>query len=318
MPLAAVGLLLAMLAVYFQRGLVPGDAFTYLAAGERLNAGHSLYALSPGDRPVDLNPPYWTVPLLSPPPIAVVWRPLAALPYELGVYVWWVAAIASIALGIALLARRRPATTGLAVIALLVPLTYEIGVGNVNAFLLLGLVVTWIFLVRGQDAAAGGLVAVMTAVKLTPLILVWLLLTQRRIRGVGSFLVTGAVVLAVSLAGAGLQAHLDYLGIMRYTTSTGTSALSLAGLGRAIGLSPSVATTLPEIALAAGLAGIFLLRRRPGAAYALAVVTMVTGSPVVNVNWPTVLLAALAPLAWPSRRPEPDASAGDVAKRGRP
>ena len=35
-----LGLLAAALVLYFQRGLVPGDAFTYLAAGERLNAGH--------------------------------------------------------------------------------------------------------------------------------------------------------------------------------------------------------------------------------------------------------------------------------------
>src|SRR5439155_1700663 len=56
---------------------VPGsDAWNYLAAGERLNAGHPLYSISPGDRPIQLLPPYWTVPLLAPPPIAVVWRPL--------------------------------------------------------------------------------------------------------------------------------------------------------------------------------------------------------------------------------------------------
>jgi hypothetical protein len=46
----------------------------YLAAGERLNAGHQLYALMPGNRPVDIHPPFWTVPLLSPPPIAVLFR----------------------------------------------------------------------------------------------------------------------------------------------------------------------------------------------------------------------------------------------------
>ena len=52
---------------------------TYLAAGERLNAGHNLYAFGAGDRPIILDPQYWTVPLLSPPPIAVLWRSLALL-----------------------------------------------------------------------------------------------------------------------------------------------------------------------------------------------------------------------------------------------
>ena len=54
----SVGLLLAVVWMRFPYGLIPGDAFTYLAAGERLNAGHPLYAVSPGDRPVGLEPPY--------------------------------------------------------------------------------------------------------------------------------------------------------------------------------------------------------------------------------------------------------------------
>src|SRR4030088_3430196 len=83
---------LAMLAQSFATNGIRGwDAITYLAAGERLNAGHQLYALAPGDRWVWINPPFWTVPPLSPPPIAVLWRPLAALPNEWGVGIWWLA-----------------------------------------------------------------------------------------------------------------------------------------------------------------------------------------------------------------------------------
>src|SRR5205823_2822366 len=78
-PLAA---LFAVMAMWLRAGSQPGDAYTYLAAGQRLNAGHQLYALSPGDNPVQLNPPYWTVPLLSPPFMAVLWRPLALLPMD--------------------------------------------------------------------------------------------------------------------------------------------------------------------------------------------------------------------------------------------
>src|SRR5687767_10188966 len=55
------------------------DANTYLAAGERLNAGHDLYRLRPGDREVLIIPELFTQPLVSPPPIAVLWRPLAAI-----------------------------------------------------------------------------------------------------------------------------------------------------------------------------------------------------------------------------------------------
>src|SRR3954468_15126551 len=66
-------------AIGFSPATPGSDAWNYLAAGERLNAAHPLYALSPGDRAIQLLPPYWTVPLLAPPPITVLWRPLALL-----------------------------------------------------------------------------------------------------------------------------------------------------------------------------------------------------------------------------------------------
>ncbi len=66
-----------------------------------------------------------------------------------------------------------------------------------------------------------------------------------------------------------------------------------------VGVDPGVAILLPAIALVTGFVAIWLLRDRPGPAYSVAVITMLLGSPVVNVNWFTVLLAALAPVVWP-------------------
>ena len=68
---------------------LPPDAFTYLAAGERLNVGHSLYGLlgGAGDRPL-IDAALYPAPILSPPLIAVIWRPLAALGPGT-VYLWW-------------------------------------------------------------------------------------------------------------------------------------------------------------------------------------------------------------------------------------
>ena len=56
--------------------LVLPDAYTYFAAAQRLNVHHVLYRLSPGDIRIALHPPYWSVPILSPPFMAVIWRPL--------------------------------------------------------------------------------------------------------------------------------------------------------------------------------------------------------------------------------------------------
>lgn len=300
MVAVAFGLLATFLVLYFQRGFVPGDAFTYLAAGERLNAGHPLYALSPGDRPLGFKPPYWTVPLLSPPFIAVVWRPLALLPGDIGPYLWWVATIAAIVSVLVAFTRRRPVLTSLATIALCVPLTYEIGVGNVNAFLLLGAVAVWRLTVAGRDREAGAVVALLVMLKLSPVVLAWWLVTQRRREAVVAGAIAGILLLALSLLGAGIGAHLDYLRVARDTVSLGLSDLSLGGLAKAIGVSAAVASILPAAGLAVGVIGTWLLRRRAGIAFACAVATLVLGSPVVNINSYALLLACVAPAVWPT------------------
>ncbi len=288
-------------------GWFPQDAGTYRAAAERLNDGHFLYRLLPGDRPMALRPPYVTVPLLSPPPIAVAWRPLALLG-DISLYLWWVGCLAATVLALVLLARRRPIETGLGMLVLFVPLGLALGWSNVDGYFLLMMVGTWLAARSGKDLAAGALVATMVAVKLTPLPLaVWLLAVGRH-RAFASFVGFGAAWLAVSLIGAGLPAHLEYLGVIRNTLGSGTTDLSLAGLGRAIGLPAGLAGMLP-IAwwLVCGVA-IVALRRRPGPAFAAAVLMQVLGSPVVQPYTYLLLLALIAPLAWPWREARDDAA----------
>jgi hypothetical protein len=295
----SAGLLAAVLAVYFTRGFIPGDAVVYLAGGERLNAGHPLYAISPGDRPLGIKPPFWTVPLLSPPLIAVLFRPLALLPPDAGAYVWWAASMAAIGRVLIEFWRRRPILTSIAVLALVVPLTYEIGVGNVNAFLLLGSVLIWRWTISGRESPAGAVAAVITLLKVSPVVLCWWLFTQAKWRALVAGLAVGSALLLVSILGAGLDAHIRFLEITRDTATVGVSELSLAGLAKAIGVPASIANILPTAALAIGLLGVLVLRSRPAWAYSIAVATMVVGSPVVNINSYALLLGCLAPAIWP-------------------
>jgi len=299
----AVGLafaaLLATAAVYFTRGFVPGDALIYRAAGERLNAGHQLYALMPGDRPVGLKPPYWTVPLLSPPLMGVIWRPFAALPGDIGPYAWWMLTISSILAVMLAFVGRRPLLASAVFLVLNIPIVYEIGVGNVNGLLILGTVLVWLAALKRWDGIGGGLIAVMAALKIWPLVLLWWFITQRRWGALPWF---GAVLvgtLIVSVAGAGLDAHLKYLDVVRNTATVGMSDLSLTGLGVMIGVPLEVGRFFPDLLLAVGLAAVLLLRRRPDLAFSITVVMMVLGSPVVNINTYALLLAALAPAVWP-------------------
>ena len=311
LPALAGGVLVTILAVYFQRGFIPGDSFTYLAAGERLNAGHSLYALLPGDRPVDMHPPFWTVPFLSPPPMGVVMRPFALLPGDSGAYAWWATCLIAIGAVMAALLRRRPATTSAAVIVLAIPIAYEIGVGNVNALLLAAAIACWLLARDGRPLAAGPLAAVMFAVKLTPLpVAAWVAGAGGR-RGLGGLLAGLVVVGVVSLLGAGVDAHLTYLDVARTTATTGLSTVSPGGLARTLGLPDPIPTLVPTALLVGGslLAWILARRDRPASGFAVAIVAWTFGTAVVNINTPTLLLALLAPLAWPWRAGRQEAPA---------
>ena len=211
----------------FEPGVPGSDAWNYLAAGERLNAGHPLYALSAGDRPIQMVPPYWTVPLLSPPPIAVLWRPLASLG-DASMTVWASAGLA-ITLGTAgwLLARG-----GLVVAAIVAVFALALAeqslAGNVNAFLFLVLALTWAF--RDRWRVVGGLLAVAIAIKLTPAILLIWLVSARRWSAVGATAIVLVVIAIVSLAGAGIQNHLDWLASVPSAVPVPTSVAGLTGL----------------------------------------------------------------------------------------
>lgn len=296
----ALGLLACVQWIYFGRGVIPGDAFNYLAAGERLNAGHPLYALSPGDRWVDIKPPYWTVPLVSPPPIAVVHRVFALLPNGTGAFAWWILQLMALGASLTMLAYRRPGLTGVAILVLLIPTVYEIGVGNLNSFLLLGAILTWRFAMDGRERAAGAIAGVATAFKLTPAVLVWWLLVTRRWKAVGAAAVAGAVVLAISVLGAGLDSHLEYLRLLRTPGSFAPSPLSLGGMAAFVGVPDGIASMLPNLAIVIGLVAVALLRNRPGLAFAAAILTMIYGSPAVSINWYVMLYALLAPACWPA------------------
>jgi Glycosyltransferase family 87 len=315
----AFGLLAAVLVGYFARGFVPGDAIVYLAAGERLNAGHLLYALSPGDRIVALKPPYWTVPTLSPPFMGVLFRPLALLPPDLGAYVWWFATVSTIAATLVVLVRRIPVLTSIAVLALGVPIVYEIGVGNVNAFLLAGSIAIWYSATRGHGRIAGALAAFLVMVKIWPIALVWWLVVQRRADALRAGLATGVVLVVISVLGAGIQAHFTYFQVIRDTASQGTSDLSVAGLARSVGVPAAIAGYLPWVVFLGGCALAWLFRARRGLSFSCAIVAMVLGSSVVNINSYALLLAALAPAAWPApERSEENATFSAALPGGEP
>ncbi len=279
----------------------PGDGVTYLAAGERLAHGGDLYALAAGDRLVSIEPPYWDVPLLYPPLIAVLWAPISAAPAGLGLYAWQVVCAAAVVGVIVSISRRAPIATGLATAFLALPITYGLVVGNVDALLLAVFVGAWLAARSGHPTLAGVALGVIGVLKVTPLaVVVWIVAIAPR-RGGAGVAIGVAAALTIGVVAAGIDAHLQFIGIALRTVSDGTSALSLAGAARALGVSSEVARLIPPAFAALGLVCVVLLRQRPGISFALAILVVVFGSPVVNLVTPMLLLAALAPVAWPWR-----------------
>lgn len=299
--LASVGLVIVqcVLTVAAHPQFIGVDAYTYMAAGERLNAGHALYALSPGDRPVVLMPPYWTVPLLYPPFFAVLWRPFALLPGGIALILWWATAIVAMAWGVAMVTTHRRLAAAAVVVLLSSAIGAQVLAANVDVWILVATLLMWRLSDGRHERGVGVLVALIIAVKLTPVVFGWWLLVERRwsaLRWMCAALVAGGLV---SILGAGPGAHFEYLRVLTQTSSTGATPSSLAGIAAGLGLPPVVANGVPLAALGASLIAMLILRDRPLPVFVIAVVASVLGSPVVTGTGYTRLLAVLAPAAYP-------------------
>ncbi len=274
--------------------LNPTDARVYLSAGERLLAGHQLYALGPGDRDVLLNPPYWTVPFLAPPLMGIASMPLALLG-DSGIAAGWAIAAVGYLGALAVLVRGAPIWGALGAAVLAPQIGAQLAIGNVNGLLALGLLGAW--LLRDRAWLVGLILAVMIAVKVTPIVLMLWLVVTGRYRAAAATIVCSLVLLAASVAVAGLDAHLEYLRVATDTIGDGTTNASIAGLTRELGASPEIARVVPWIIIVAGALVSIRWRKVLGVAFAVSVVLMTVGSPSFNPYWFALTLFALVPYA---------------------
>ena len=273
------------------------DTGNYYAAGERLNAGHSLYAYGPSDRHVltllfGLQSPY-----LYPPLIGVLWRPVAAfLPYEPVITLWWATSLVSFLAFLFWLLRRGGTITAVGVLVLLVPLVETAWSGNVSTFITMAIIGAWFALSRGHGRAAGAIIGFTTVLKLSPVFLAWWLLIERRWSALKASIVAGLAGLAIGILGAGLTAHLDYLRISDAVARGGGIEGSIVGILTTLGVSPDLMPLVAPIVSVIGIVAIFALRRRKRAAWVVAIGTGVFASPIFNLTNVTLLLAAFVAL----------------------
>ena len=275
---------LELIAVWWLLCLLAGsiDAITYLAAGERLNAGHALYSLVPGDRLLDVDTPYYHTALLYPPLIGVIWRPLAALPAMLGLLLWIAAASAAIFGAIWYVARDLRTSALVALVVFSAGIGSQLSGANVNAFVILGALLLWGY--ADRYPWVGAIIGVLTAIKLSPGIFILWLIGQRHWKA-STWAVLGLLGgLLVGLAGAGIDANRQAIDVLRASTPQN---LTLTGI-----------TGIPWATMAGDVVGavaVLLLSRRPTASFRAAALTISLGAPAVSLLTAAYGLLLVAP-----------------------
>jgi hypothetical protein len=293
------------------------DTLTYLHAGERLNAGHPLYALSAGDSiPLGMEPPFPTFPLFSPPLVAVLFRPLAALPGAAGAAVFWGAMLVLASIAVATVVVERPLFGSIGVIGLSLPIGMAMAVGNVDCATVAATVaVCWLATTepaaggwRSRDGIAGVsrddlilgfIVGTLISIKLTPAVFAVWLLGMRRGRPLAVAAVVIAVLAAVTILGSYPSVFAEYVGVVREAGTVVPGFLSTAGLLTLVGVPSTVAVPLGYAVLAGLLCAVVVLARRGLASLALALASlaMIVGSPNAQTATAVLALGMLSPYA---------------------
>jgi hypothetical protein len=249
------------------------DAQAYYWAGGRLNAGLPLY---PPDQSVStpLGYPY-------PPMVAILWRPLALLPWPVAAAIWEAVIVAAFLATIWWLGPRRRATW-LAIGILALPIGWCVAIGQVQVILTLLSVI-------GTPWS----VALAANIKLFPALLALWWLGRGDWRRLGQFIGWMAALALIQLVLAP-QASLDYVGSI--------SLHQVGAPGAIRNISPYAISPLLWAALAVGGGVIVLRLARTRWGWAAAATFAVVANPRLIVY---LLMALLAAIASPGRRPSP-------------
>jgi Glycosyltransferase family 87 len=257
--------------------------------------------------------------LPHPPAFLLLIGPFAALPVAWGALLWDLGALASLAVGLALIAREkglapRPWLLGLLLVLLIFwpPLLGTLLEAQISPALFLLLVLAWRWARRGQTGWAGAALGVAAALRLFPGLAILYFAIRRDWRAVVAAAATAAISELLAFPFIGIQGFVAY--ITREAPSTGAewlvnahnvSAWGFAGMvfagspsASALVRAPALAAPFAEASLAA-LVGIlavatFVRRHRPYAAdegtFLAYVPLMLLASPLTWTHYFIILL----------------------------
>ncbi|MCU1461227.1 MAG: hypothetical protein JWO37_1302 [Acidimicrobiales bacterium] len=153
-----------------------------------------------------------------PPPSALVFVPISFLPYRVAVPVFFLlsllAEVAAIWLFFAdhpRVSRRTATIIGIGAMVVFFPSTYGLYMGQINPLVFLTCIAGLWAMRRDRPVLAGALVAIATAAKLYPGILLVLFLVRRQFRALAAAIATGAALFLVSLPVVGWNVWHTYL-----------------------------------------------------------------------------------------------------------
>ena len=268
---AVVGALAGIYVLWLHLTTDPlNDVQAYYWAAGRLNAGLPLY---PPDQSVStpLGYPY-------PPLLAVLFRPLALLPFAAAAAIWEVVVLASFVVTVWWMGLRRP-ETWLALGILALPIAWCLVIGQAQ-------VVLTMFTAIGAPWS----IAIATNIKLFPGLIVLWWIGRRDWRSLGIFVATLAALGLLQLVLAP-QATMDYV-----------TAITLKQVGAVTNLSPYVVSPLLWGALVIAGVGVVLRLAPTQWGWPAAVILSVVATPRLLVYMFMTFLAVLTPPVGRRRR----------------
>ena len=239
---------------------------------------------------LDLVPSMRTQPFLSPPPVAWITAPFAALPYWAAFADWYVLTLGGFALALAYSTGYRGWMRVVAVAAALVPwwVLHAAAVGQVVPLVAAGLLIAWRLLREKRDGLAGLALALLLLKPNTAVLVPFALLATGRVRTFAAWFAAAAAVVALSIATLGSEGISAYLADLGHLPG-GANALTLKGT---FGLAGAVATAVRVAVVAGALVTAYRLRSSPGVAIVLGALASLITAPYLHGSDLCVLVAA--------------------------
>lgn len=288
LPALLVVLLVAVVATTGPHG---SDFWTFWDAGRAVLHGRSPY---PSLQSLPHGATRTFAPFVYPPVTAVMFVPLALLPYAVAKLVFLVLSLAALALALRLLGVIDWRCYGAAFAS--VPVYAASGNGTISLFLLLSVAAAWRYRERITGVALLVAAAITAKVFLWPLWL-WLVRT-RRFRAAALAVLASALAVAVSWSLIGFKGLRDYPALLdRLTELVGPHSYSLYAFERALGLGHGAAQAAVYLAAAIALAILVVVRDDRRVLVAALGLSLVA-TPIL---WPHYLVLLFVPIALATR-----------------